>query len=534
MKTKISIAGIVIVICIATILTYIATRNGLCLAIDGYWYLYMARFIKRFWRISSLSTFDKTLFNNLLLFYGDAIKSWPPFYSILLAITGWTSDPYKAGRLLHLIFPGSIGFMICLLFRQHQKSYARSFFAISLILVSPPIVYFNCFVLSESLFIFLQLLIMITISHYLNSQNNLFLFLSAFFVCIACMTKYFGIAVVPALAIMTWYANRKSSFFRCFSLCILCVLVSALPVIVFMVLPIGDNTFELVGGRPLFLKTPNLLLFTGVTLQSIIQYLSPLKGPFLLKIIFASGVASLSIMLVIWELRHQLRYPPSQGIIQLQLFIGLCIIGYFFMVLLLSFLYHDNVFNGLNTRYLAPLFMWAVILIGVMGADESCLTLNRSFKRFFFSFIFFILIAVYLYDASWMACKINKQNEYSTKLWKGDTVWHYIHNTSNTSYILSNEPSKVSHYAGIPAFLIPNRYFLSISRSFNTYEEHMYHLKQMLKQNSGVVLYFNPYLNEQPEISIILGSPSVEECIQLLDLEIVARTENCLILRPKS
>ena len=533
MTNKITFGGIIVIISLATFLTYIATSNGLCLATDGYGYLYHARLFKLWWVAENASPIDKKLLADLLYFCGNLLKHWPPLYSFLLLAAGWFSDPYIAGRFLHLLFPVIIGILIFLTFRLFNKPYIHIFFTTAVILLAPHILVFDWFVLSEFLFFILQLSVMLSFSKYLYSKNDFHLLLTACFISLAGLTRYIGIAMAPALVTAIFYLNLKRMQRTSVITILFCVLLCILPVIIFISLPFSDNEIELVARRYFVWDPPNLLLLLGITCRSLILSLSPAWVPFPAKTIFAFCVMIFCFYIIRRLACEQKKNPPSPTIKQFQFFIGACITYYLLLILGFAFFCSDHFFVGINTRFMAPLFIWSVFFIGIMGSNEEKIKGNLWRKKLFIFIPLSILIIIYAWGSMIIALRTKDRNTYTTKLWKEDSVWHYLRNASHIKYIVSNEPGQVCHYSGIPAFVLPNRYLFSTYQdNNNAFLKYMNQLREMLHKKHGVVLYFNPNINEQQEILQNVGVIHISDCIRLLNLRVDRQTENCVILTP--
>ena len=515
-------------------LTYIATLNGLFLVSDGYGYLSLARLTKLFLNDISSNTIDKDLLGILMGLYGGALKHWPPLYSMVLSTIGWFNDPYVAARYLHLFFPVLIGLLTFMIFRQHRKSYKRIFFATALILLAPFILVFNWFPISEFLFFILQLLVMLIFSKYLYSQKTVHLLLTAFFIGLACLTRYIGIAMIPAIVVTTLYLNSRYLFKTSFLTILFCVLLCLIPVALFVLFPFSGNDFSLSSRNYFVWAPPDLFIFFWITIQSLLLCLSPAWFPFYVKILCSSFTAVIFFVAIRSQLQDQTHYPPPPAVIQFQYFIGACICFYVLTVLCFSFFCIDKFFLGLNSRYLAPILVWLIFLFGMMGPDESNRTDNLSKNKKFMYIGLLVIIFIYTWSSSVLAVKTNNKNILITKRLKQDPVWSFIKHSPNIKCIISNEAGKAFHYSGIPAFALPNQYIFETSKDKKkSFLEYMHRLKQILNKYNGIVIYFNPYLNEQPEIAIMSGTVSVEECLTLLDLQIKMQTENCQILIPE-
>ena len=128
-KSEIYIAGTVSVIIISTLLSFIATGNGLNYSIDSYFYLGAAQYINIFLGIDQQPGVTGDFLKQLLLHYDSIPVRWPPLYPILLAITNWFWDGnvYTTSRYLHFFFPMVIGCLIWAVLYKHKVKAERIF-----------------------------------------------------------------------------------------------------------------------------------------------------------------------------------------------------------------------------------------------------------------------------------------------------------------------------------------------------------------------------------------------------------------------
>ncbi|MEW6076926.1 MAG: hypothetical protein AB1724_03855 [Thermodesulfobacteriota bacterium] len=534
---KISIIGIIAVISLGTILTFIATVNGLVIEGDGYYYINAARIIASHLGLGDQASIDKNLLREITSYYAYAMELWPPFYPALLAAASLTADPYPAGRWLHLVFPLIIGSLLWGILYRNQKTHTRAFVAIALIILSPIILRLNFFVYSESLFLILQLLTMLAISYYLRAKRRLWLVMAIIFIALACLTRYIGAAMALALAVTLWRVNADFPLYRRMALSLSCILFSVLPVTLYMFSSIIYGQTLYVAGRSLAWNWPiaKALIFFKKSLNSPVIYLTPEGWPPQIQVFLALLAITAIVIFFVHQVKQQRQQPPARAVLQLQNFIKSCLLIYLVMASLLAlFLDHMVCFTGLTPRHFAPVFVWAVVLIALTGPENRAAGTKNSSRFMAVSALIFtaILITGSLAGSTINALKNPDIAEKPNKLWKNSPALAVAQEIDGVPWIVTNMPGEVFHYLNTPVFALPSHYDFFKAQNNPRYQEQMARLRTLLHQHNGIVLYFNPWVYLPKEGAC--AATSLEECMDSLHLEIYLRSRDCLILRPVS
>lgn len=143
---------------------------------------------------------------------GDALTSWPPLYPTVLAIVKIVTDidPLTSVRAVNAVLFGLSIYLSGLLFLKHLKQ--SSIYALAgttFLLISAPLVETTLWALSESLFIVLVLLHLITIERYLANASAASLVLLSTLTAMAFLTRYVGIILVFTCATSIFFFSNS-------------------------------------------------------------------------------------------------------------------------------------------------------------------------------------------------------------------------------------------------------------------------------------------------------------------------------------
>lgn len=537
---SLAIIGIMVAVATATILTWMATAYGLSLMVDSHCYLGLARVISARFGIGPDYLLNENLLRELGQHYAYIIRQWPHFYAVLLSAAAvvLSTDPYAAGRWLHILFPVIGAGLIWLIVYRNRKSHLPAFVAVAVVLLSPSMLNLVYGVYSEVPFILFQLAALLAVNGYLKSGRYPALIMAVLFVALACITRYAGVVMAVALAATVWQANRERRLPRKLTLSLLCLGLSVLPLAVYMLYPVIAGQALEIGGRSFaWYWTPvKALIFFRNTLFAPFFYFMPFWIPKAGQYAFAVYTATAVAVLIVHRVGQQRQRPPQETVLQLQNFITLCLAGYFCLLFFYGLFFDPRAgFKGVPPRLLAPVFVWCVILTAIIGPSPGRGRPVCAFRfrpLFAYSFIA-VLIVVYAVGAVHLTVRnrdtVRKENSH----WQNTSVKRYVQNEiGDVPWIVTNMPGEVFHYWGMPAFLLPLHYDFINMRENTGFPEQMAQSRLLLHRHNGMVLYFNPYVYYHPQVAA--QDAGLDECLTLLDLEITFRNETCVVLRPEA
>ena len=136
-------------------------------------------------------------------FNGLLYTDWPPLYPLLLAALGWVGlDPYLwAGGLNALAFALTI-FLAGQWLRRRLTSRGLLLLGCMAIAVAYPLTRQAAFALTETIFILFTLLALLAAERFLHTERRSALLWAALFTALACLTRYLGLTLVVAIALL--------------------------------------------------------------------------------------------------------------------------------------------------------------------------------------------------------------------------------------------------------------------------------------------------------------------------------------------
>ncbi|MCX6841829.1 MAG: hypothetical protein NTX53_06075 [candidate division WOR-3 bacterium] len=158
-----------------------------------------------------------------VLHTGEPLVTWPPLYPMLLALIGFATrlDP---AVFAHLVNAALFALVICvsarLLQTGSQQTTTYSVLGVCAVLFSIPLSRVYAMAWSECLFIPLVLLYLVFAQRYWDSGGRLSLVAITLSTALACLTRYLGVALVPAgvvTIILATGVNFRVRFTRAFA-----------------------------------------------------------------------------------------------------------------------------------------------------------------------------------------------------------------------------------------------------------------------------------------------------------------------------
>ena len=138
-----------------------------------------------------------------LQFAFGAMTHWPPLYPLLLAAPGlFAVDPLAAAGLLNAVVFGLTVLVAGLWLHQRLRSQWLVLWGCVAVMLSLPLTSEASWALSEPLFILLTTLSLVQADRFLENGKHGALVWAAAFAALACLTRYLGVALVAATALL--------------------------------------------------------------------------------------------------------------------------------------------------------------------------------------------------------------------------------------------------------------------------------------------------------------------------------------------
>ncbi|MGH2628631.1 MAG: glycosyltransferase family 39 protein [Anaerolineales bacterium] len=132
-----------------------------------------------------------------------------PALSVALAAMGsFGADMFDGARLLNLLLFGLNILLVGGLIQRFTRSWAAAVLGSLLFLLAPNILESHAWLMSEALFVFLMLLSLASLLHFLDTGQAGLLMLSGFLAGMASVTRYIGLSLAPAGALAVLWLGR--------------------------------------------------------------------------------------------------------------------------------------------------------------------------------------------------------------------------------------------------------------------------------------------------------------------------------------
>ena len=412
-----------------------------------------------------------------------AVTHYAPFYPLVIAGLGLTGiDPLEGARWVsallfafNIILAGSIVF-------ASTFSFAASVSASSLVLSAFPMVQIHSTALTEPLCLFLGFLGLHLLTLYLNGSKRSLLYLSALSIGLSCLTRYAGVVfVLTGATALLWLgaSNWKSKLTRANLFCAL----SVLPLLTWLIrnsLSAGNavnRTFavHLPGTKDL-----------GTALDALCLWFFPvtLFG----ETVWARLIILLVIIGVLWWSAKKMALLGSR----LHQICALFLFAHVGFVIACRLLLDEAI--QFDTRMLAPAYLAAMIIIvsAVAIWRESTMPKMAAVLRRMFVYLIFTLWALQTIPAiAWLKYSYTSGIGLAEKGWRESQLMRILGSMNETTPVYTNAPDLIYIFFNRLTHMIPRKVDPHSRFPNDRYEIEVADLKTTLRENSGVVVYFN-------------------------------------------
>ncbi len=394
----------------------------------------------------------------LITYGGGQLVLWPPLFPSLLALGNYIGLPaIEAARWLNALSFGLIVFVFGMLLINAIDCFAVVLLATGAVLLSPVLVDISTMAWTEPLFILFVLLWIMQMSQYRRTRYAAPLILAGVFAALTCLTRYVGVTVVAAGAILLLLEPVKAIHKRLWRVAAYVVL-SMLP----FGLWLGRNlvvSSTLMGPRASGQAT--VVQNIVYTLQVISLWFLPRSVPPLARVIaVALMFAALAATLVI---ARRVIAGKNYQKLAVTLVPVVC-----FSIVYIAFLVVSAAAFGIDpisNRLLSPLYV-PLLLVAAIGLETAMhLPRNRLHKKLlagallcgFAVWLFLPLRRTAMMITTRMA---SGAGGYSTERWRTSDLISKLLQTSLRGQVYSNDPAVLYLLGGINAQWSPRKYAL--------------------------------------------------------------------------
>jgi hypothetical protein len=418
------------------------------------------------------------------------ITGFPPFFSIVLAGLGIFLPVFDAARYLNALLMGASVVMLGLLVFRVSKSGVYALLAGWLLMYAESLVRIHAWVMSEPLFIFLSLLALWWFDDYLETRRWPMLLAAGLAVGAAALTRYAGLALIPAMGLMVLFSG-KEKWLRRLGDGLLFGAASFLPVVLWFwrnSAVTGSASNRVVGFHPMSKELINFFI------DQIAVFWLPPSLTFLwnyrLALTIVVALLGMGIYLFAWSRTR--RANSSQPFNIMPVFLAVYVV--FYIVLLFintTFLDAGTDEPGIR-RYALPLLpvfiLWAFAAFPLLG--------DLLGKKLWVSLTVTVVgLGMVLYYANDSVSYLRHPN-YSFGYTDMRRFWQCevstLHQVDAATPMLTNDYELFYFLADRVAYTLPKRYDHYQAKEVADYEQKMDVIRGLLDQGAMLVVFGTP------------------------------------------
>jgi len=420
---------------------------------------------------------------------GNPITHYPPLYPLFLAATSiLQSDIIQAARLLNAILFGINASLIALaVYLAAGRNFWVSACAACFFLVSAPLIELHSYAWSEPLFMAFSLASLILLAMYVAKPTVLLFIASSTALGGALLTRYIGIAFLPAASAMVFVGGDRQLKYKIRDTVIWLVLACA-PLGILLarnVAEAGSST-----NRSFIFHPMSGLYYSARILDILSYFIAPVSFPaWISPAFFGLGVIVFFTQLLIlfkWHSRN-INWRSLEAVLSVSCFL--------FSISYVVFLYTSICFFDASTpidmRLLAPVL---IILIAAFfsAAWVTAQALKTKMPWRNFILIICISIAIKIPNAIQSAAIIQKNGlMYTSRQWQESETVAFVRSLPESAMIYSNAPDAVGFLTQRKSALIPEKISPLTMKANNHYSEELMSMCKNIRDNEAVAVYFN-------------------------------------------
>lgn len=468
---------------------------------------------------------------NMILENGEAqaITHHAPLYAVALALLDvFGLDPLQGARWLNaLLFAGNILLVGYLLSEVLPGRTAQALLAplvgAGLILLPLRMVEIHSMAWSESLFTLLLLSGFWLLSRFIDNQSRSAWLGSAVLIALAFLTRYVGVVLVATAGLSIVLFARLPMRRRLVE-AVLFGLVSAGPMALWML------RNSLLGGT----ATSRELLFHPVDRQQLGAALTTLGSWFqipadssgLVKLLPYLALGLVALLVVIARHRQPERRVAWTRWATLSALPALVRILLVFIPLYLAFLLFSLTYLDANTpldpRILSPVYVTGVI-VALYFLAEALKWLSRPrLVRYVLIGASFVFVATFAFSSlDYIRSGYADGIGFTSRWWRESPTLAVLQKFPSSNIVFSNAPEALYLYTNRYARAMPKKYESANRRPNERYQAELLELKEQIRQQGGVVVYFDPMLRP--------NFPKPQELLETLGLDVLEQTADGVI-----
>lgn len=448
----------------------------------------------------------KNLFaGNGYSFNGSPETHFPPLYALFLAAMQFSTHNFvQAARILNALLFGINAALIALVvYLTTGRKFFTASVAVLFFAASAKLLEMHAWAFSEPLFIAFSLVCILFLFKYIHEQKLVLLVAASLSLGLALITRYIGMAFLPAILISVFLSGSKRNFRRRSRDSLIALVVTCAPLAIFFIrnqIAAGSAT-----DRNFYYHPLAVLHYFKDLWEIAINLIAPLSLPGIISISVMGLIAVLLVAQIIILIRRHSGKTDWHSID-----LSMPVVCFLFSACYVVFLYVSISFMDASTpvdgRILSPVL--CILIIGVFSTTwvlAKAINAPLAWSGFMLCVIF--SLALKSPEAIRTAADIQKFGlQYSSRQWRDSETIAYVKSLPDTSQLFTNGPDVLSFLTDKRSASIPNK-ISSVTRVPNSlYAQQVSDMCESVENSGAFVVYFNEinwrwYLPTQAELA---------------------------------
>jgi hypothetical protein len=435
--------------------------------------------------------------------HGIPITHFPPLYSLTLAATNLAANNLlRAVRFLNAVLFGTNLVLAALgVYFSTERSWLTTTCAVIFFLASAPLVAIHAWALTEPLFITLTLVFVLLLSMYVNRPTLFLLIASALALGLAIITRYIGLAFIPAGLLIVFFGKQDQRLRRRFRDVLIWALPACAPLAILSI--INKLSAGSTSDRSFVYHPISELQYLGGIIDNGLKFIAPVSLPAWVWPAFFGLLAGLLIgRLGLFSILHpkEIHWRSMGFLVPATCFMMLA--SYLF-ILYLSLSFFDAS-TPLDSRLLSPIF-----LLLMAGGFPAAWNLARYLKKpvLWWSFLALIALSISMktIDAIRSAESIRENGlGFTSTQWRQSESIMFVNSLGKDAKIYSNGADILGFLTGRQALSVPREKSPTTLIPNPDYTEELGIMCNDIVDNGAFLVYFNmlgrTYIPTQEEV----------------------------------
>ena len=435
---------------------------------------------------------------------GIPVTHFPPLYSIFLVTANlFVRNFVQAARILNAILFGiNAGLVALAVYLSSGRSYLTASCAGLFFLVSAPLLVMHAWALTEPFFITLSVVCILLLRLYVKRPTLSLLIASSLTLGLAIITRYAGLAFLPAALVVVFIARGDQPRGRRSRDTLLWTLLACLPLIILLVI----NLFRAgsAADRNFVYHPVSEMHFLGNLKDIGLSFIAPVSLPVWVWpacLGLVAGYFIAQIRIVSKLRREDINWRLDDIVIP-----ALCLL---FSVSYVLFLFISMTFFDASTpvdaRILSP-----ILALLIPGGFLTIRTIAQILKQPVLWWIFLLLVVISISvkapDAIRSAESVQQNGlGYTSLEWRNSDEIAFVRSLANGVKVYTNGPDVIGYLTTVQSLSLPKKRSPTTLIAIPGYTEEMGSMCQDILENRALLVYFNvikrSYLPSQEDIA---------------------------------